>query len=272
MQDAVILSDLHLGSDNCQAREIVDFLERLRVGRLTSQRLILNGDIFDSFDFRRLRKQHWKVLSTIRKLSDDMQTVWVHGNHDGDFESISHLLGIEVVDEFRFESGGRQVLCLHGHRFDRFINKHPLTTWLGDSIYWLLQKIDQSHTVARYAKRKTKIFMRNIEAIESGAVAYARETGADLVCCGHTHMPIGKPGIGYFNGGCWTEYPAHYLAVRNGRVTLEEYRQDDDETLMIHGSFTTTSNRLQAVPGESVSQSDHGVRQPASMRQSSAMR
>jgi UDP-2,3-diacylglucosamine pyrophosphatase LpxH len=91
--------------------------------------------------------------------------------------------------------------------------------------------------------------MRNIEAIESGAVTYARESGADIVCCGHTHMPIQKPEIGYFNGGCWTEYPAHYLAVRNGRVTLEKYCQDEDESVMLHGSYVVTSNRLQAVIG-----------------------
>jgi UDP-2,3-diacylglucosamine pyrophosphatase LpxH len=245
VQDAVILSDLHLGGDNSRARDIVELLERLRIGRLTTRRLILNGDVFDSFDFRRLKKPHWKVLSAIRKLSDDIETVWVHGNHDGDFESISPLLGIDVVNEYRFESGGRRVLVLHGHQFDKFINKHPLTTKLGDTIYWFLQKIDRSHTVARYAKRKTKIFMRNIQAIETGAVAHARETGAEIVCCGHTHMPIAKPEIGYFNSGCWTESPPHYLTVRNGRVDLVEMDGDRLETEPEPEVPETIRNRLE---------------------------
>lgn len=67
--DALIISDIHLGSDNCQAKDLVVFLEQIRCGVIQTSRIILNGDVFDSFDFRRL-KNHWKVLSLIRKLSD----------------------------------------------------------------------------------------------------------------------------------------------------------------------------------------------------------
>src|ERR1700684_4185339 len=99
MHDAVILSDLHLGSANCQARSVCEFLERIVEGELTTSRLILNGDVFDSIDFRRLTKHHWKVLSLIRKLSDQVEIIWLAGNHDGNAEIISHLLGVTVMDE-----------------------------------------------------------------------------------------------------------------------------------------------------------------------------
>ena len=46
--------------------------------------------------FHRLRKWHWKVLSQLRKLSDEIETIWIIGNHDGPAEDISQLLGITV--------------------------------------------------------------------------------------------------------------------------------------------------------------------------------
>ena len=57
MHDAVILSDLHLGSNNCEAKKITHFLERIADGDIQTRQLILNGDVFDSFDFRRLSKK-----------------------------------------------------------------------------------------------------------------------------------------------------------------------------------------------------------------------
>src|ERR1700722_11098493 len=115
MLDAVIISDIHLGSDNCRAKEVVRFLERIEENQLHTKRLVLNGDVFDSIDFRRLNKHHWKVLSLIRKLSDEVEIIWLCGNHDGSAEIISHLLGVTVKDEFILESGSRRILVLHGH-------------------------------------------------------------------------------------------------------------------------------------------------------------
>src|SRR5437016_12832829 len=122
MDDAVIISDLHLGSENCQAKALGRFLQCFLDGGLTSQRLILNGDVFDSIDFRRLKKSHWKVLSLIRKLSDRLEIVWICGNHDGSAEIVSHLLGVRVVDEFVLRSGGKSVLLFHGHVYDEFLD------------------------------------------------------------------------------------------------------------------------------------------------------
>src|SRR3954454_2031305 len=117
MHDAVILSDLHLGSSNCQAKSLCRFLEDIVQGRIVTNTLILNGDVFDSIDFRRLTRNHWKVLSLLRKLSDHVEIVWLAGNHDGSAEIISHLLGVTVQDEYELPSGGQRLLILHGHVF-----------------------------------------------------------------------------------------------------------------------------------------------------------
>ena len=47
--------------------------------------LVINGDIFDDLNFKRLTKRHFACLKVIRRNSDrdDFRLVWVRGNHDG---------------------------------------------------------------------------------------------------------------------------------------------------------------------------------------------
>ncbi len=227
VNDAVVISDIHLGSDNCQARYLVHFLASIRRGLVPTKKLILNGDVFDSIDFRRLKKHHWKILSEFRKLSDEIEVVWINGNHDGPAEIVSHLLGVECADEIVVESGGRKILFLHGHRFDEFISRYPFLTWVADRIYNFLQKIDKSHYFAKLAKRKSKTFLRCAQKIETDSVRYAAKKGCDAVCCGHTHHPVANTTgqVHYFNSGCWTEKPCHYLTVRDGVITLASYTE-----------------------------------------------
>ncbi|QEL16966.1 UDP-2,3-diacylglucosamine diphosphatase [Limnoglobus roseus] len=227
MLDAIAISDLHLGSDNCQAEALVQFLEAIRFGDVPTRRIILNGDVFDSIDFRRLKKHHWKVLSLIRKMADEVEIVWINGNHDGPSDIVSHLLGVTVVDEFLVVSGGKRVLFLHGHRFDAFLEKHRITTWFADWVYRMLQKIDPTHGFARWAKQSSKLFLRCTAKIEAESISYAETKDCDAVCCGHTHLAVANRNgpIEYFNSGCWTEKPCHYLTVENGFIDLKSYHE-----------------------------------------------
>jgi UDP-2,3-diacylglucosamine pyrophosphatase LpxH len=246
MLDAVVLSDLHLGSANCEAKRVVELLERIAEGELPTQRLILNGDVFDSIDFRRLNKNHWKVLSLVRKLSDQIDIHWIVGNHDGPAEIVSHLLGVTVEDEFVLESGGRRVLFLHGHAFDVFIQAHPWLTWLADQFYRVLQLLDPSHRFAKLAKHGSKTFLRCAKRIADGAVERARKLGCAAVCCGHTHVAVAQTDqpVAYFNSGCWTELPCTYLTVANGAIRLHPFegkeatRSDPDLLVAISGEKT----------------------------------
>ncbi|OWK47479.1 UDP-2,3-diacylglucosamine diphosphatase [Fimbriiglobus ruber] len=229
MFDALVISDTHLGSENCQAKMLVHFLEAIHDGTIRTRQLILNGDVFDSIDFRRLKRLHWKVLSLVRKLSDQIEITWINGNHDGPSEIVSHLLGVTVRDEIVVHSGGKNVLLLHGHRFDEFLDRYPLTSKLADGLYRFLQWLDKSHTIARQAKQSSKTFLRSTQKVKESAIEYARRKGCDAVCCGHTHMPLADTSgaVPYFNSGCWTERPGHYLAIVGGVVELCSY---SDET------------------------------------------
>ena len=223
--DAIIISDLHLGSENSQAKLITQFLESIIDRALCTKRLIINGDVFDSIDFRRLKKNHWKVLSTLRHLSDKVEVIWTCGNHDGPAEIVSHLLGVEVHEEYIFHSGGRRIMVLHGHRFDDFIDDHPILTWIADVAYNTLQKIDRRHYVARLAKSRSKTFLHCLEKVEQRSASHARYHHCDVVICGHTHHAASKQlgNVRYVNSGCWTELPATWLAVRSGEIEIHKY-------------------------------------------------
>jgi UDP-2,3-diacylglucosamine pyrophosphatase LpxH len=227
--DALILSDLHLGSDNCEAKELVALLELIRAGQIRTESIILNGDVFDSCDFRRLTKSHWKVLSLIRKMSDELEIIWINGNHDGPVEIFSHLLGVTVRDDLILHSGAKRIFIHHGHRFDQFIDRHPIITGIADFAYRLLQKIDRSHTIARTAKRKSKVFLRCSELIRTRSLELAHRMNCQMVCCGHTHHAVEETEgeIRYFNSGCWTERPCHYLSVENGTIQLHAFRSSN---------------------------------------------
>lgn len=218
--DAIIISDVHLGSDVSQAKLLTSFLEKINNENLTKC-LILNGDFFDSMDFRRLNKHHWKVLSMMRKMSNKIKIVLILGNHDGPAEIISQLLGIEFLEEYIFESSGKKILVLHGDRFDSVITDRPILVYIADKIYKIIQKINKN--LAKLAKKSSKTFMRNAEIIEKKSTDYMRKMGCDMVCCGHVHYANMKPHVGYYNSGSWTEIPCNYLTVKDGKIDLHNY-------------------------------------------------
>jgi UDP-2,3-diacylglucosamine pyrophosphatase LpxH len=176
-----------------------------------------------------LGKHHWKILSLLRKLSDRMDIFWLCGNHDGPAEIVSHLLGVRVLDEYILESGDERILILHGHIFDEFLDAHPILTWFGDCIYWGLQKLDKSHSMAKYAKHRSKTFLRCAQRIEDKSIEYARKRDCTAVCCGHTHHAVTRhtPQMRYYNSGCWTELPCTYLTVADGVVETRHYEAQD---------------------------------------------
>lgn len=221
MNDSVVISDIHLGSGVCQAKKVRDFLLSVEHGSIPTKEIIINGDLFDSWDFRKLKGSHWKVLSQMRSLSKSKHIVWINGNHDGPAEIISHLIGVEFVEEYMFESGGKKILALHGDRFDNVITRFPMLTKFADNAYRMIQRIDKSFYLAKLAKNSSKTFMRCSEQIKQKAKAYAQRKGADAVLCGHTHLAVqDRDEVEYHNSGCWTEHQCHYIEVKNGEIAL----------------------------------------------------
>lgn len=225
MNDAIIISDIHLGSNVCQSKTLINFLEKIQSQEILSRKLIINGDLFDSWDFRKLKKNQWKVLSDIRKLSKLLKVIWISGNHDGPAEIISNLIGVEFEYEYEFTSGDKKVLVLHGDVFDNFISKYPRLTKIADNFYRFLQKIDKSFYWSKFVKRNSKTFLRCSEQICERAKEYCSFKKCNIVCCGHSHLAKvdNSSEVQYYNSGCWTESFCSYLLVHDGTVEIEYF-------------------------------------------------
>jgi UDP-2,3-diacylglucosamine pyrophosphatase LpxH len=220
--DCVVISDLHLGSDVCQARLLEAFLEWVV---FQTRMLVINGDIFDDLNFKRLTKRHFACLKIIRRNSDrdDFRLIWIRGNHDGPADIISHIVGVEILDEYVFSNGPLRLLILHGDQFDTFTTHYPWLTHIACGIFYYIQKW-VPHRAARWVRRISKRWQRNSQLIERRATEYARSRGYRYVTCGHTHLPLVSEadGIRYFNSGTWTESPpCPFLAVKGTDVRLE---------------------------------------------------
>jgi UDP-2,3-diacylglucosamine pyrophosphatase LpxH len=222
--DTIIVSDIHLGSDVSRSRRLLQLLR----GH-TYRRLILNGDVFDDLNFRRMSKQDWKFLSYVRKMSSPrrgIEVVWVVGNHDGGVsEVLSHLLGVPVHEEFLFEIHGVRMLAIHGHQFDEWITEHVTVTAIASWIYLMIQKLDPEHRASRWVKRKSKKWLRLSEKIAHDAARYGTRHSAQAVFCGHTHHATEQEihGVRYFNSGCWTDKPSQYITIDHaGSITVRE--------------------------------------------------
>jgi UDP-2,3-diacylglucosamine pyrophosphatase LpxH len=223
--DTLIISDLHLGSIVSRAEEARRMLQRK-----TFRRLILLGDIFCDLDFGRLKKEHWELLSYIRKLSNPrrmVEVVWVEGNHDrGLTEVMSHLVGINVYQEYQWHYASKRYLAIHGHQYDSFLVRNAALSAAGEWVYMRLQKLDsKSRLISRFLDRQNSKWMRLSPKVASGALAYASLRGADVVFCGHTHMAMQaeRKGLRYFNSGCWTTEDPTYITVDELGVRLHDY-------------------------------------------------
>jgi len=229
--DTIIISDLHLGSDLSRAEDAVRMLKRY-----SFRRLILLGDIFCDLNFARLKKEHWRFLSYIRKLSNPkrgVEVVWVEGNHDrGLTHVMSHLVGVRVYQQYSWEDGVHKCLAIHGHQFDRFVVNNEFISKFGAWIYLLLQKLDSGGKhFSRFLDQLNSAWLRLTPKVASGALAYAKLHGADIVFCGHTHEAIQaeQSGVAYYNTGCWTSSNPTYVTVGQEGVEIHEYQQRSDD-------------------------------------------
>jgi UDP-2,3-diacylglucosamine pyrophosphatase LpxH len=220
--DCLVISDLHLGSDICQAKLLEEFLTWAVEH---CDQLVINGDIFDDLNFKRLTKRHFACLKVIRRNTDrpDFRLVWVRGNHDGPADIISHVVGVDILDEYVFDNHRIRLLILHGDQFDTIVTVNPLLTDFACAVFYFIQKW-MPHKASRFIRRISKKFQRNSQRIERRAVEYARAGGFRFVTCGHTHLPFmaRHEEVLYVNSGTWTESPpCPYVAVLGEEVRLE---------------------------------------------------
>ncbi len=222
--ETVIISDIHLGSKVSRTDALLDFLERVRF-----KRLIINGDVFDSINMRRLNRYHWKVLSRLRRLTDQenhQEVIWIRGNHDGFSDLLTQLLGVKVFNEYQFNWNDKTVIVLHGDIFDTFTSNYSWLSDVADYFYRLSIYLDPvKMRFGRWLKRNSKTFIRNTIMVRDRALNYARHKNADIIICGHTHYAeeTEQNGRSYFNSGSWTDSPAHFIGITEDEIRVVPY-------------------------------------------------
>lgn len=225
----VIISDLHLASDVCRSDKILKFLSDLP---FTTQKLILNGDVMDNLNFKRLSKDHWKVLKKLRSLSKWCDVTWIKGNHDTDqAEVIANLIGVQFVNQIEIQIENKKALIIHGDKFDVFMKKRPVTSKIADYCYKGIQSYDKwmknDFYYSNLVKSKSKVLIRCGRVIEN-AMTYALHMNYDVIICGHTHLPDvltnSSGSVDYYNSGSWCDKKCHYITISNNKIKLEEFK------------------------------------------------
>jgi UDP-2,3-diacylglucosamine pyrophosphatase LpxH len=214
--DAIEVSDVHLGLPSCNAAEFTMLVRAIISGELRTEQFIVDGDLFDSRNFENWRSEDWEALDAVRDLVDQgiVLVVFIEGNHDGPPKTIRVLTNFKMR---KCHSVGN-VLILHGHEFDTFLNRHPTVTRIADAAYRAMQKIHPA--AANWIKDRFVGLADHAADVERGATKAAIEGGYSIVIAGHTHIPRDGQGLGYYNAGGWVSGRPHWISIKAGKVEL----------------------------------------------------
>ena len=231
--NAIIVSDLHIGSRYFQFGIFERFLEALPA----DHEFIMNGDIIDS-PYVEMGKSDQRILDMIEDISNRQKVVWIRGNHDNGY--VPKSFGNTI-----FKSSHRidnRLLITHGDDFDDIMPRSRLFIKTFKLMHNLRVKMGARPVhVAEYAK-KWKSFYRVLRKnVALNAIKCAAEDGFQAVTCGHTHYPedIVLDGVRYINTGAWTEFPAYYLQITAEDMVLNQV----DPSFVSHRGHSARPNR-----------------------------
>jgi len=222
--EAVIISDIHLGTYGCHATELVSYLRSIE-----PKLLILNGDIIDIWQFRKryFPASHMQVIKEIfSMMSKGTKTVYITGNHDETLRRYSGLeMGnLQLVDKLVIDINGEKTWIFHGDVFDsttkgsaKLIAKlgghgYDMLILLNRAINWLLKLFGKEKmSLSKKVKNSVKKAVSWISDFEQTAAELAIENNYKNVICGHIHQPQIKQvttengSVTYMNSGDWIE-------------------------------------------------------------------
>ena len=233
---AIVVSDLHLGTKDSKAEEFIEFLEKH-----PTDLLILNGDIIDGWALNRgakWKKQHTKVISKLLKLSNKTQIIWIRGNHDEFLQEFmgNHFGGIEIREEYVLDIRNtvESYYIFHGDVIDIFITKYKWLSKIGavgyDFALWLNRWYNKYRvwrklpyqSISQKIKSGVKAATNYVNDFEVTALSMASKKGCHGVMCGHIHQPEDRMinGKRYLNSGDWIENMTAICVEDTGRIYL----------------------------------------------------
>ena len=225
MTDTMLVSDIHLGSDISRVKILIPKIEdRLKNG--TIKRLVLLGDIFQDINFTRLKKHHWNFLSLLRKYSDEIEIVWVYGNHDFQLVDVmSHLVGLKVYEKFIWTENDKTYCAIHGHQFDKSLSNFFKIKNHIIEIYLKIQKVKILNSIicrfVQYSENNSKKLKYDVR---NGAIKFAKQENCNYIFCGHTHYMEHhiEDNIEYYNTGCWVNNTGTII-IQNDKISVNQF-------------------------------------------------
>ncbi len=240
----VWISDIHLGTQDCQAELLLEFLKRLRC-----EKLYLVGDIVDGWRLK--RDWYWpqthtdviqKILTLARKHVD---VRFIPGNHDALFRDYvgTQFGNIQMLmDDVHMLADGRKLLVLHGDEFDAVAKSAPWLAHIGDRAYFVALRFNALFTFFRrktsksrfslsaLLKKKVKQAVNMISNFEGFIAKAAQKRGVDGVVCGHIHHAEMRDinGVLYCNDGDWVESCTALVEHDDGRLEIIRWREMRD--------------------------------------------
>lgn len=244
--ELVIISDVHLGTFGCHAKELHNYLSTIK-----PKTLILNGDIIDIWQFRKsyFPKSHLKVIKKLIDFaSKGTKVYYLTGNHDEMLRKISDAVvgNFSIIDKLVLEIDDKKAWIFHGDVFDASVNHAKWIAKLGGLGYdylilinrfanWCLNKLGKEpYSFSKKIKASVKKAVKHISDFETTATDLAIENGYDYVICGHIHEPkiIRKENKNgstmYLNSGDWIE---NLTALEYNKKRWKLYKYSEDTLL-----------------------------------------
>lgn len=241
--EIVVISDVHLGTYGCHAKQLLTYLNSIE-----PKHLILNGDIIDVWQFskRYFPKSHMQVIKKIVSFATKgTKVTYITGNHDEMLRKFTDtkIGNIAVVNKLVLELDDKKAWIFHGDVFDASIQNAKWLAKLGGYGYdllilinrftnWMLVNLGKErYSLSKRIKNSVKSAVKHISNFEKTATDLAIENGYDYVICGHIHQPKNeiveskKGKTHYLNSGDWVEnFTA--LEYQFKRWKLYKYSED----------------------------------------------
>ena len=244
--DVAVLSDVHLGTYGCHAKEVLQYLKSIQ-----PKILVLNGDIIDIWQFSKSYwpKSHMKVVKYIMKLiSNDVQIYYLPGNHD---ELLRRFNGF-ALGSFKITNkivldldNNKKAWIFHGDVFDVTMQHSKWLAKLGAHGYDILILINHfvnfiserilhkgKISLSKRIKNGVKTAVKFVNHFEDTAADIGIYNQYDYVVCGHIHKPEMRKitnqngSIMYLNSGDWIENLTA-LEYTNGEWSIYQYNEAD---------------------------------------------
>ncbi len=256
--DILVLSDIHLGTYGCHAKELLHYLKSVK-----PKILILNGDIIDIWQFskRYWPKSHMKVVKHFMTwLNKGVKVYYITGNHDEMLRKFVgfKMGGLKIVNKVILDlDNEKKAWFFHGDVFDVTMQHSKWLAKLGAVGYDTLILINRfvnfisekifkrgKLSLSKKIKNGVKSAVKFINQFEQTAADIGISNQYDYVVCGHIHHPEIRKienqqgSIMYLNSGDWIENLTSLEYVNEewkiyqfDQQAYKKEKQHDDEDL-----------------------------------------